>query len=110
MKIQRLAIILTVINLGLLLVVVALLVRPAGASDVAPVLRGRALEIVDEEGKVRAQIVVLPATTQDGKTYQKTVLLRLIDPNRSPYKSLLSSPPARLPICDCGAAWPFGAK
>lgn len=52
--------------------------------DIAPVLRSRALEIVDGQGKVRAQITVLPSTTQDGKTYPETVLLRLIDPNGRP--------------------------
>jgi hypothetical protein len=43
-----------------------------------------ALEIVDDQGKVRAQLLVLPATTQDGKTYAESVLLRLIDPNGRP--------------------------
>jgi hypothetical protein len=43
------------------------------------VLRGRALEIVDERGRVRASLNVLPAKTQpNGETYSETVLLRLI--------------------------------
>ncbi|PYO09703.1 MAG: hypothetical protein DMD30_05170, partial [Gemmatimonadetes bacterium] len=46
------------------------------------------LEIVDDRGKVRAQIIVLPADTA-AKTarrqnYPETVLLRLIDPNGRP--------------------------
>ena len=53
MKNPRLLVALTVINLGLLAYQV---VRPrfVFAQENAPVLRGRALEIVDERGKVRA--------------------------------------------------------
>ena len=60
MRWQRLAVILTVLNFVLLLFVWAQ-VRPAFAEGVAPVLRGHALEIVDEQGRVRAEIKVLPA-------------------------------------------------
>ena len=60
MTCQRLAVILTVLNFAVLLFVWAQ-VRPASAEGVAPVLRGRALEIVDEHGRVRAEIKVLPA-------------------------------------------------
>ena len=82
MKIQRLAIALTVINLVLLMFVLAQLIRPAVAQDVAPVLRGQVLEIVDERGQVRARINVEPAVTMpDGKTYPEAVVFRLIDPN-----------------------------
>jgi len=54
--------------------------RPAvAANQVAPVLRGRALQIVDDRGRVRASINVYPASTQkDGERYAETVLLRLI--------------------------------
>jgi hypothetical protein len=84
MKTQRLAIVLTVINLVILTFILAQL-RPAMAESVAPVLRGRALEIVDDRGKVRAQIVVVPATTMpDGQKYAETALFRLIDPNGRP--------------------------
>jgi hypothetical protein len=84
MKIQRLAIALTVINLVILTFTLAH-IRPATAEGVAPVLRGRALEIVDDHGKVRAQIIVAPPTTMpDGKKYQETALFRLIDPNGRP--------------------------
>ena len=59
MKNQRLLVALTVLNLGLLAYQV---VRPryVFAQDNAPVLRGRALEIVDERGKVRAELRVFP--------------------------------------------------
>jgi hypothetical protein len=45
MKIQRLAIVLTMINLVLLVFILAH-VRPVTAEAASPVLRGRALEIV----------------------------------------------------------------
>src|SRR5713101_979583 len=78
MKIQRLLIVLTLVNLALLIFTLAQ-VRPAVAEAVPPVLRGRALEIVDERGRVRASLNVLPAKTQpNGETYAETVLLRLI--------------------------------
>src|SRR6266700_3266272 len=93
MKTQRIAIGLTVINLVLLMFLVAQ-IRRAGAQDVAPVLRGRALEIVDDRGRVRASIKVLPAgparradgslSEANGKTYPETVLLRLITSNGAP--------------------------
>ena len=78
MKIQRLLIVLTLVNLVLLIFTLAP-VHPAVAEGASPVLRGRALEIVDERGRVRASINVLPATTQpNGEAYSETVLLRLI--------------------------------
>ena len=82
MKAARLVVTLTLLNLGLL---VALLARgrPAEAGDAPPVLRGRALEIVDDHGKVRASIQVLPANATvampDGtRGYPEIVLLRLV--------------------------------
>ena len=42
--------------------------RPAAAQNVAPVLRGRALEIVDDQGRTRATLNV----------QSDSVLLRLI--------------------------------
>lgn len=73
MRWQRLAVILTVLNFVMLLLVWAQ-VRPASAGEgVAPVLRGHALEIVDEQGRVRAEIKVLPAHP----TYPETVQLAL---------------------------------
>ena len=87
MKIQRLAIVLTVINF-LLLIFGPAQFHPIAAQGVAPVLRGRALEIVDMEGRVRASIKVHPAgpsvPVPDGKMYPETVVLRLIDPKGHP--------------------------
>src|ERR671928_638077 len=60
MNLQRPLLALTVLNLVLLAVLLARL-RPAEAHDVPPVLRGRALEIVDDAGKVRASLKVYAA-------------------------------------------------
>lgn len=94
MKIQRLSIILTVINLLLLTFSLAQF-HPTEAQGAAPVLRGRALEIVDKEGRVRASINVHPAgpsiPVPDGKIYPETVILRLIDPNGRPSVKLGAS-------------------
>ncbi len=85
MRIQRLAVALTIINSVILISVLILISRPAALTGVAPVLRGRSLEIVDAQGNVRAQIIVAPASTMpDGTSYPETVLLRMIDPNGRP--------------------------
>jgi hypothetical protein len=83
MKTQRLFVALTVINLGL---TIFLLTRASRveADNVAPVLRGRSLEIVDDQGRVRASIKLHPAEPNykwpDGKIgIPETVMLRLID-------------------------------
>ncbi len=91
MRIQRLAIVLTAINLVLLMSILALLIRPAVSPDVAPVLRAHALEIVDDLGKVRAQIIIAPATTQESIAYPEMVLFRLSDPNGRPAVKLSAS-------------------
>jgi hypothetical protein len=79
MAAQRLVVALTVANIVVLVLSTAQLVRPAFAQTEAPVLRGRALEIVDEQGRVRASINVLPAgRSQSGDAYPETVLLRLM--------------------------------
>lgn len=59
--------------------------RAVVAGGVAPVLRGRALEIVDDKGRVRASISILPGDPNfkmpDGTVgYPEGVLLRLISP------------------------------
>ena len=89
MKMQRLLAALTVVNLALLVFLLAQL-RTA-AAETAPVLRGRALEIVDERGRVRAGIQVLPPVKTDGKASGETVILRLIDPNGRPPVKLTAS-------------------
>ena len=90
MKIQRVAIALTVINLGLLIFLLAQ-IRHADAQNVAPVLRGRALEIVDGQNQVRAQILVHGPETVNGKTYPETVLFRMATAQRAPLMKLTVS-------------------
>jgi|SRR5215470_7030643 len=100
MKIQRLLMVLTLVNLGILMFQLTR-TFPVAANSTPSVLRGRALEIVDDHGKVRASIQVLPAgpaRRHDGslsdlsaKIYPETVLLRLIDPNGRPSVKLGAS-------------------
>jgi hypothetical protein len=91
---QRLLVALTGINLVLLIGLLAE-GRPTGAQGITPVLRGQALEIVDQLGRVRASISVLAAgpdaTMPSGATYPETVILRLIDPNGRPSVKIAAS-------------------
>ncbi|HEY2972052.1 MAG TPA: hypothetical protein VGJ48_06030 [Pyrinomonadaceae bacterium] len=86
MRSQRLGIILTTINVMLLVVTLVILARisPVEAKDVPPVLRGRGLEIVDAQGRVRASITVEPPVNLNSRAYPETVLLRLSDPKSRP--------------------------
>ena len=94
-KLQRLTIVLTGVNLILLGFGLAQL-RPVVAQGVAPVLRARAFEIVDDQGRVRAEIKVLPAQPTlkmpDGTTgYPETVQLRLISSEGGPHVKLVTT-------------------
>jgi len=78
MRTQRLLLVLTLVNMALLILTLAQR-RSAVAGSVPPVLRGRALEIVDDRDRVRASIKVLPAKPgPDSDNQAETVLLRLI--------------------------------
>jgi len=84
MKTERIALALTVVNL---LILAGSAVRAASAAprQEAQMLRGRGLEIVDERGRRRAQIVLFPASTlPNGRNSSETVLFRLIDENGRP--------------------------
>jgi hypothetical protein len=83
----RLFAILTLSNLALLAYLLSQ-VQPAGAQSVAPVVRAQALEIVDQQGRLRASLNIQPASKHDGQIYPETVLLRLIDPNGKPIVKL----------------------
>ncbi len=92
---QRLAVSLAAVNLVLLAWMLAQ-GRPALAQPVTPVLRGRALELVDDHGRVRAEIKVLPAQPTlrmpDGTVgYPETVQLRLIDSKGGPNVKLVAT-------------------
>jgi hypothetical protein len=92
MKMQRLLIALTIVNLGLLIFLLLSQIGPAMATGAAPVLRGRALEIVDDQGRARATISVVPASTQaNGESYPETVLLRLITERGRPSVKISTS-------------------
>jgi hypothetical protein len=92
MKTPRSLIALTLINLALLLLTLAQQLRPAFAQGEVPVLRGRALEIVDTQGRVRASINVLPSSrSPNGEDQAETVLLRLITERGRPTVKIGSS-------------------
>ncbi len=106
MKTQRFAIGLTVLNLVILLFALPR-ANSAPSSEIAPVLRGRGLEIVDEQGRVRAMIKVFPASPTakmpDGTVgYPETVLLRLIDSKGSPHIKIAAT--------EDGSALSFGGE
>jgi hypothetical protein len=90
MKIQRVAIGLTLINLVLLTFQLAQSFR-ADATEVAPLLRGRALQIVDDQNRTRAEILVHGPETVAGKTYPETVLFRMADPKSGPVVKMTAS-------------------
>ncbi len=87
MKIQRIAVGITVLNLILTMVLLTQF-RKVNAKEqtgfAAQVLRGQALEIVDSLGKVRSSISIQPPVTMDGKKYPETVLLRLSNEHGKP--------------------------
>jgi hypothetical protein len=105
MKMQRILTALTVINLGLTIFLLAQIrlveagsarAHSVDAASPLPVLRGRELEIVDDQGKVRASIKIHPGDPNfkmpNGKTgYAETVMFRLIDPNGRPEVKLGAS-------------------
>ena len=95
MKTERLLILLTAVNAGLFSYQ---LVRPrpstAATTDAQTVIRGRALEIVDDRGRVRASLSVLPEDPTHmwkGEPYPETVLLRLMSPDGRPNVKLGAS-------------------
>ena len=95
MKTQRLAIGLTVLNL-FILTSTLFHANSATTPELPPVLRVRALELVDDQGRVRAMLKVFPADPEvkmpDGtKGYPETVLLRLIDSKGSPHVKIAAT-------------------
>jgi hypothetical protein len=96
MKTQRALVVLTVINLGLLVFLLAQTRIHIGAQGLrlwtnvdGSVLRGRALEIVDDQGRTRASINLHPA--DQTHSYPETAILRLIDQNGRPSVKLSTS-------------------
>src|ERR1041385_8920885 len=90
MKIQRIAVAVTLVNLGLLIFLLAQSYR-VQATDIAPLLRGRALQIVDDQNRPRAEILGHGPETVDGKPYPETVLFRMADPKSGPVVKMTAS-------------------
>lgn len=86
MKIQRIAIALTVINLVIMMILLSKINFATAQPEQKKlqVLRGSGLEIVDSLGKVRASISFHAAVEKDGVTYPAGILLRLIDSKGQP--------------------------
>ena len=107
MKSQRVLVVLTVANSALLLLSVAQRIRPAIAQSELPMLRGRGLEIVDAQGRVRASISVQPpGASQGGVEPAETVILRLITERGRPSVKIASSEP----LSGLSFAGPTGTK
>jgi len=86
MKIQRIAIAITIINLVLMAILLTKMNRATAQKEQnnLQVLRGSGLEITDKEGRIRASITFHDAVVKDGVTYPAGVLLRLIDSKGQP--------------------------
>lgn len=87
MKMQRIAIAVTIINL-ILIITLLTKINPVTAQlenqNEFQILRGRGLEIVDSVGKIRASITFHAPVEQDGKLYAGGILLRLINSKGQP--------------------------
>lgn len=91
-RLQRFTLGLTLLNLVLLVVLILGNASTAlGRQSDAQILRGRALEIVDGQGRIRANILVHGPETVNGITYPETVLLRLADPKGGPVVKLTAA-------------------
>jgi hypothetical protein len=86
MRTQRYLFAVSLLNLLLLSFLLLSRTGAALASSGSDVLRGRALEIIDDHGRVRASIKLHEAGTfkPTGKKIPETVMLRLIDSEGRP--------------------------
>ena len=92
MIVSRGLIAMTILNVVLVLVNFGASIRPVLAEASPPILRARALQIVDEQGRIRASLAVLPASTSSaGAATQETVLLRLITERGRPTVKIAAS-------------------
>jgi len=79
MKIPFTMVGLTALNVVAAMISITQVLQPVRADSQVDILRARGLQIVDDRGRVRASLTVLPSTTSEaGLTSQETVLLRLI--------------------------------
>jgi hypothetical protein len=100
MNTQRVLTVLTLVNLGIVIFLLLHQIEQVEANSPLTVLRGRGLEIVDAQGKVRASIQMVPAgparmadgsVAKDGKIYPETMLFRLIRPDGRPSVKISTS-------------------
>jgi hypothetical protein len=95
MKSNRVLLVLLCLNLGILMLQIVR-AQSNDAQRPASVVRCRALELVDEQGRIRAELRVSPAQPSlkmpDGSVgYPETVLLRLISSQNMPHVKLTAS-------------------
>lgn len=90
MKSVRVLVVITLVNLTAVAANL-LSVRTAAQPDVAAVVRARALQIVDDKGRVRASLEVLRAAAPAAPGAEETVLLRLITERGRPSVKISAS-------------------
>jgi hypothetical protein len=92
MNMHRLIYALSAANVALLFLLLAQALAPPATAQGSALLRGRALEIVDASGRVRASIGLLPPTSgRDGASSPETVILRLINAAGQPSVKIATS-------------------
>ena len=84
---------LTALNLVVLALGLVQQLRPVFAESELPVLRARALEILDSQGRVRASIGVLSPDSASADEHSETVLFRLITERGRPTVKIGASEP-----------------
>jgi len=90
-RIQRFTLGLTLLNVVLFVLLILSQASPVlGRQTELPVLRGRGLEIVDAQGRIRASIRINPPSGPDSGSVE-TVLLRLITERGRPSVKIGSS-------------------
>src|SRR5262245_1041160 len=107
MKIPFAMVGLTALNIGAALISLTQVAQPTRADSQADILRARGLQIVDDRGRVRASLAILPATTSEaGLASQETGLLRLITEKGRPVVKIGASEQAS----GVSIAGPTGSK
>lgn len=95
MKSQKTVVVLTVINL-LVLSAVLFVITVGFKSEDKTILRGSGFELIDESGRIRAEIKIMPAEPDlkmpDGTTgYPESVLFRLFDSEGGPNVKIVAT-------------------
>jgi hypothetical protein len=95
MKANRMLLVLLCLNLGIITVQLVRAQSNSSQSSVS-VVRCRALELVDDQGRIRAELKITPAQPNlkmpDGSVgYPETVLLRLVNSHNMPHVKLSAS-------------------